>query len=776
MDRTTISLDGQWRLDFFPQPQSGAVRSLPLAVPHETVSATVPGNCELDLMRAGLLPEPEVGLNALQWRRYEGHQWLYTRSFKASAIQEGGRAILRFEGIDTLADIFLNGAKIGETSNMLVSHRFDVTDLLRQGENTVQVLIRSAFLETKRHTAAQHSFMWGTADGAPLRKAAYMGGWDIFPRLYVSGLWRSVAIDVEGQVRIEEIAFVSGDYARDGATGENRCRVRAFFRVDAPMERYLDGTVVRVSIGDVASTVRPLRTVTGRIDFEASGFGLWWPADAGEHPLYEASIEVVAPGGEVLARETRRIGFRTIELLRDDNYGPRRPGIFLFRVNGEPIYIRGTNWVPADAIPSRQAARILPTLALVEESHCNLVRVWGGGVYEPDFFYDWCDEHGVLVWQDFMTGCAQTPQGDAYASATEAEVRAVALRLRNHPSLAIWAGNNENDDSIGWARMAGVASPDPGTDRASREAIPRVLREIDPTRPYLPSSPYISPDVASGRAKPSEAHLWGARDWYKSPFYLEPVACFASETGWHGCPGRDSLEKTMTPGCVYPWKDGTDGSAFDWNDEWRFKAENPFLAPDSDLWFRNDLMTRQVARLFGSVPRDLDAFIAASQFFQAEALKTMVERFRASKFAPFGGLVWWNVRDGWPQISDAVVDWHGGRKAAFAALRDAQRPILALVLDDHSAWLVNDSLREVAVRAVFRDQASGATLLEGEWSVAANASLRIGDVAWPEDGHGFIDIEYSAGDAPAERSRYLYGKAPFGLEFTLPEAPVACGQ
>ena len=197
MDKTILPLDGQWRLDYFPQPRSGAVRSLPLAVPHETVQATVPGNCELDLARAGLLPEPETGLNALSWRRHESHQWLYTRSFEAPDIPDGGRAVLRFEGIDTLADIFLNGKKIGETANMLIPHRFDVTDRLRPGENTAQVLIRSVFQEAKRHAVAEHAYMWGTADQAPFRKAAYMGGWDIFPRLLVSGLWRTVALDVE---------------------------------------------------------------------------------------------------------------------------------------------------------------------------------------------------------------------------------------------------------------------------------------------------------------------------------------------------------------------------------------------------------------------------------------------------------------------------------------------------------------------------------------------------------------------------------------------------
>ncbi len=758
-----ISLDGTWRLDFFPQPETGAVRTLPLAGGHETATATVPGNVELDLCRARLLPAPETGLNALVWRRYEGHQWLYTRSFNAPEIPPGGRAVLRFDGVDTLADIFLDGEKIGECANMLIGHAFDVTARLRPGAtHTVQVLLRSPFLESQRHSVGERTYHMGFADNVPFRKAAHMGGWDIFPRLYLAGLWRSVSLEIEPAVRLADPAWITCEYDRGSAV--NRCLVRAQFRVEGPMETFLDGSRLRLRIAApdgaiVAAAERALHSIQNSVEFRAEGFDLWWPAGAGGQPLYDASVEVVAPSGEVLARDVRRIGFRTVKLVRDDNYGPERPGEFLFRVNGKPVYIRGTNWVPTDAIPSRQAERILPTLALVEECHCNLVRVWGGGVYEPDAFYDWCDGHGVLVWQDFMTGCAQFPQDDAYAAATAAEVRAVAVRLRNHPSLALWAGNNENDSSLSWGRHPGP-DVDPNGDRLSREVIPRVLREFDPTRPYLPSSPYLSPDVAAGRATPSEEHLWGARDWYRSPYYVDSPVRFASETGWHGCPCPGSIRRMMTPPCAYPWKDGPDGTSFDWNDEWRLKASNPFLDPDSGLWLRNDLMTNQVARMFGSVERDLDEFAAQSQTFQAEALKTMVEIFRARKFARTGGLVWWNVRDGWPQLSDAVVDWYGVRKAAFFALRDAQRDVLALLLHDRSAWIVNDLLRPVSVRGAWRDRATGAMLLEGVWDVPANAAQRVGEVP-PDETQGVVDIEYVVDGGPMERGHFLRGDPPF---------------
>ena len=761
MKRT--SLDGEWRLNYFPQPAEGAVRSLPLGVATESVLAQVPGNCELDLARAGLLPEPERGLNVRAWRHCEGHQWLYTRDFEAPDVPAGGKATLLFEGIDTLADVFLNGEKIGETANMLIAYRFDVTRRLRTGANTLQVLIRSAFLEQQATTTGFHSHHMNMAEGATLRKAAHMGGWDIFPRLYVSGLWRGVSIEVEGPVRLRDAFWVTGDYAR-GEDGENLCRAMVQFRVEGPASLFWEGAKFRLTASrdgkTVLSSVRNLNTSGNRVTLYARGFDLWWPAGSGEHPLYEARIEILSPSGEVLASDVRRIGFRTVELHLRDRHGENDPGIFLFKVNGEPIYMRGTNWVPTDALPSRQAARILPTLELVEELNCNMVRCWGGGVYEPDFFYDWCDEHGVLVWQDFMTGCLLPPQDDAYAAATAAEVKAVALRLRNHPCLALWAGNNENDHSLLWSRMAGIEVPNPNSDRTSRDTIPRVLRDFDPTRPYLPSSPYVSPEVAAGRAESPEDHLWGARNWYKEPFYVDSPVWFASETGWHGCPGRATLEDMMTAPCVYPWKNGEepDAGKLDWNDEWRLKSSCPFLDPDL-LWSRNDIMIRQVRNLFGEVCRNLDDFIFQSQFFQAEAIKTMIEVFRARKFSRTGGLLWWNVRDGWPQISDAVVDWYGRRKAAFDAIRDAQRDVLALLLDDHSAWIVNDRLVPVNVSATWRDRATGATLLAGAWRVPANVALRVGEASIA--GQGVIDIAFTVDGGASERNHYFAGAAPF---------------
>ena len=210
---TTVPLDGTWRLDYFPQPLDGAVRTVPLqpAVGAKTVSATVPGNCELDLVNAGILPPLEVGLNVLKLRPYEAYQWLYTKEFVAPAVavKAGEKAELVFGGIDTLADVFLNGEKVGESANMLIEHRFDVTRKLRTGTNVVQVLLRPVMLDTRFATVGE---MGGAsepgADGERYRKAAHMGGWDIAPRVYAQGLWRSVSLEIQPPVRLKECVWM----------------------------------------------------------------------------------------------------------------------------------------------------------------------------------------------------------------------------------------------------------------------------------------------------------------------------------------------------------------------------------------------------------------------------------------------------------------------------------------------------------------------------------------------------------------------------------------
>jgi len=760
-----ISLNGEWTLDCWPQPETAAVRVPQPPKGARRVPAQVPGTCEMELVRAGILPEPEVGLNAAAFRPYEGYQWLYSRTFDAPALKDGARAVLVFEGIDTLSDVFLNGEKIGETHNMLIPWRFDVTDRLKPGENRVQVLIRSVMLEARHETIGElsrrHASLNG--DGEMFRKAAHMGGWDIFPRLYTSGLWRDVSLEIEPFEKIDQVAWMTAEVADDG----HRASVAVSCRVRAPFASYLKSKLVYTLARHGREVFRQVRPLTGSQQLldahEIRNVDLWWPRGWGESALYEATVALVSEDGRELAADRRRIGFRRIELEYADNYGPEKPGQFLFRVNGRPCYIRGTNWVPLDAIHSRDMQHLASTLALVKDLNCNMIRVWGGGVYEPEAFFDWCDAHGVMVWQDFMTGCIPYPQNDRFAALMREEVLDVVLRFRNRPSLALWSGNNEIDWSFSWCIGDKSKRRNPNDDRNSRRTIPEVLFEFDTTRDYLPSSPYWSPAVARGEARPSEEHLWGARGYYKVDEYTNAPCHFASEMGYHGCPNVASLKRMMTPGAVFPWEnpETADWRDLGWNREWQLKATNPYDTPGHYAHpDRNALMTKQCALLFGTCPRTLEDFVDASQIVQSEALKTFIELFRSRKFTRMNGLIWWNVRDGWPIISDAVVDYYGGKKRAYETIRLCQADQLVCVTDDGRVHAINDTLAPVTGRVRVTDRESGRVLLEKTYDVPANAAMVVGTVAWR--GQGLLDIVFAQGGTTA-KNWFLYGEKPFDL-------------
>ena len=769
-----LSLDGTWQLDYFPQPIRAAVRD-PAKIPdHKTLAATVPGNCELELVKAGILPNPEVGLNAMKFRPYEGYQWLYTRTFDASPCdgEDGSKAELVFGGVDLLADIYLNGEKLGETANMMIEHRFDVTGRLRTRGNKLQVLFRSAFLELNRFTLGELGYHHCRGDLEPLRKAAHMAGWDILPRLYCTGLWRSVKIRYLDPVRIDNVTwiFANTDLA------ERTVDLKVQFRVQAPMWAFLHNHKLRMRLarhgefafGQTRALTSPLQSFryyhyTGAVK---RPLDFWWPRGMGEPALYDATIEVLDPNGRVIAKDLRKVGVRTVKLVVRDAYNAATPGEFKFFVNGEPCYIRGANWVPTDAFPCRQRAKMIETLEAFRDLNCNLVRVWGGGVYEPHEFFDWCDENGVMVWQDFMTGCSAFPQNDEYAEATREEVLQIVLRFRNHPSLALWSGNNENDNALQWYSFPSQR-PDPNHDRNSRKTIPDVLWEHDVTRTYLPSSPYWSSDFCAGISQKTENHIWGARAYYKGDPYLKAPVLFVSEMGYHGCPSVESLKEMMPPDMVYPWASIENGGKdpfrdWRWNDAWTFKATNPFLdKSDAYLMRRNSNMVNELMIMFGNCPTNLETFVEASQLLQAEAYKTWIEVYRSGKFKEKNGLVFWNMREGWPGFNEALIDFYGRRKLGYWAVKNVHGDQLVMVRDDGRVVAINDTLHSVLGKVSVRDRESGKVLLSREYAVNPNATLVLGVVSW--SGQGILDMEYEQ-DGVSGWNWYLYGKPTFDLD------------
>ncbi len=753
-----ISLNGKWDLEFWEQEGDPVTDPAAIAGLKTTrLSATVPGNVELDLLAAGMIENPEIGNNIYKLRPYEFCQWMYSRHFTAPSLADGQRLILDFEGIDCIADIWLNGEKIGSADDALIAHRFDVTGKAKAGDNLLQVVLRSAVLEAQKELVGTYSFRHYT-ESVWIRKPRHCYGWDIMPRLVSAGLWRDVSLIVQDPVSISDVHWVTVD--TDPATGN----VSAFVDVQVkyPASK-IDKVKLHVKLEKDGSTAyeieRILPTFAWRTEFKLDKAELWWPKGYGDPALYDGTVSIVDEDGTVLASDTRKVGFRTVRLDRSEMIKDGE-GEFSFFINGERIFVRGTNWVPLDGFHSRDARWVDSTLDMVVDLNCNMIRCWGGNVYEDTPFYDRCDREGIMVWQDFSMAGVIYPQDDRFVSKLRDEIKQVVIKFRGHPSLAIWSGNNENDNSLLWTLP--TFHIDPNRDVISRKMIPEVLYEFDPTRPYLPSSPYFSEEAFQNGCQRSDLpqdHLWGPRGYYKDPFYKDAQAIFVSEIGYHGAPNKESVEKMFTKDCRYPWtRDG------DWNEEWMTKSVRP-LPFFVEFEGRNDLMTKQINLLFGFRPKTLEDFIAASQSTQAEAMKYFVEKFRGERFRRTG-IIWWNVRDGWPIVSDAIVDYYNSKKLAYSYLWNAQRTVCVLINDEEEGVLplraVNDSFVPAEGKVKVTDVESGKVIYNGKFSVGSNDRSLVAGLPVPH-GQGVLLIEYETGGQKF-RNHYLYGAPPFDFK------------
>ncbi|MFH0758342.1 MAG: glycoside hydrolase family 2 TIM barrel-domain containing protein [Bacteroidota bacterium] len=730
VEKVTISLnsedDSSWTLCYGLQDEKAprSPRELKRS-DFSSIPATVPGNVEIDLQRAGVIDDPMIGDNVYDLRRYESFQWWYHRSFGKPDVAKGERIELSLEGIDCIADVWLNGVKIARVENMFVEHHFDVTDLVRE-KNQLYICIHSTVLEARKHIRNNFGVRYDAlAEAVSVRKAPHMFGWDIMPRLVSAGIWREVNLEIIPPSHWESVYWVTKKV--DVNQREASMYVDWQFATD---RLNIDDLTMEIKLerdGMVAfeKSVKVYTTVSRERIEGLENMDFWWPRGFGEPALYTATLKLM-DGDALLCENRQQIGIRTVELVRTEVNTQEDPGEFVFVVNGEKVFVKGTNWVPLDALHSRDKQHVQGAVDMLADLNCNMVRLWGGNVYESDVFYDLCDRNGIMVWQDFTMGCTTYPQSREFAEKVRVEAGKAIRRLRNHPSIVLWAGNNENDVSLNWSDDQ--SHLDPNTDVISRQVLPLAVREYDPKTHFLPSSPFISSELFSlhKRIDPDaspEMHLWGPRGYYKAPFYTANRAKFVSEIGYHGCPSRKSLEKMMEPGFVYPWKEG-----FQWNRQWQAKAvmSHPNAETSRD---RNNLMINQVKILFGVVPTDLDTFIFASQVVQAEAMKYFVEFWRMNKFDR-NGILWWNLRDGWPIISDAIVDYYGRKKLAYHYIKKVQKDVCVMIGDEglvkdapgagHPIVVVNDTREAVSGRMTVRDADTGQVVFRKSFHTEEN--------------------------------------------------------
>lgn len=715
--------------------------------------AEVPGNFELDLHKAGEIPDPFHRENIVALRRYETFHIVYGTRFNTdkAVVPTDFEPYLLFEGIDCFSSVFLNGNFLGKTDNGLIPHEFPVGNLLREGTNELIVRIKptAEVAKTFQYAPGAYAAAPFNDDGLFIRKAPHTFGWDIMPRALSGGLWRPVKIVWKPKERIE------GLLVETLAIRNNTANLLCSFEVkaDTPSrDRYefcLEGKCGSSSFRESAQIFGK----SGRLPVQVQNPSLWWTRNQGDPNLYSITARLLKNGVE-LHEVLLEIGIRTIELKRSESLGPAGEGEFSLYLNGERIFILGTNHVPLDAYHGRDHLHLPSYYDLVESSGCNLLRCWGGNVYEEDTFFTFCDRHGILVWQDFAMACAVYPQTTEFQNAIRDEATAIVKRLRNHPCLAVWCGDNECDLVPEWVGRPLASTPNVLT----RKVLPSVIRDHSPSAVYLPSSPYLSQETLRlGTHFAPEQHLWGPRAYFKAPFYTESLCRFVSEIGYHGCPHPDSIKRFISAENLWPPE----------NSEWLLHATAP-IPGVSTYAYRLQLMQDQVTSFFGEAPDDLDGFAAASQCVQAEAMKFFIEFFRSGREGTSwkrSGIVWWNLRDGWPQFSDAVVDYYFKRKLAFDYIRRAQSPVL-VICREPDGWhqeivACNDTRSIVSINMVVSSVDSGQILFEGETTLKANETLTIGRIRTFSSESKMLKIEWT-GDFSGI-NHYLSGHPPFNL-------------
>lgn len=744
------------------------------------INATVPGNVEIDLEREGIIKDPMIGTNVYELRKYETYHWWYVREFDTPKTSKGERIEMAFDGIDCIADIWLNNQLIASVENMFVEHHYDVTELLKE-KNTLHVHIKSTELEARNHVRNNFGVRYDQlGQASAIRKAPHMFGWDIMPRLMSAGIWRDVKLEIIPSTYFSSVYWVTKEVYPD--VKKANMYIDWQFHTDRlnidnltiSFELEREGKAIYKKEMPVITTIARER-IWGLEDVD-----LWWPRGFGQQALYNATIKIMDPEGEVLCENTQRIGIRNSKLIVTPINTEEEPGDFHFEVNGEYIFIKGTNWVPLDGLHSRDIEHVDEAVGMLADLNCNMIRMWGGNVYESERFYELCDEYGIMVWHDFTFGCTTYPQDETFRKKVKVEADKVLRRLRNHASIVLWAGNNENDVSLDWA--GDQSHIDPNTDVISREVLPLAVREWDPKTPYLPSSPFISEEVFKIHNRISqdlspEMHLWGPRGYYKAPFYTENNARFVSEIGYHGAPDVESLKKMMNKKNVYPWVKGAKAEQEDvvtvigevkkaetlvWNEDWQCKATMSHPNTETNRE-RNFLMVNQIREVFGECPMELEDFVTASQIVQAEAKKYFIEFWRMNK-GERNGILWWNLRDGWPIISDAIIDYYGGKKLAYDYIKRVQTDVCVMIGDiregnlGHPVVVVNDTRASQDVEILIKDKDSGRTLLSKSAIVEANGILKVDELPAMTKSELWL-IEYKV-DGKAYNNHYVAYYAP----------------
>ncbi|MGA9060731.1 MAG: glycoside hydrolase family 2 protein [Terracidiphilus sp.] len=709
-ENVSLSLDKGWEFQQVTAEEQDNGGWLP---------ATVPGDVHLDLLANKKIPDPFYRDNEAKLQWIENASWEYRVSFDvAPEVLARSNVDLVFDGIDAAAQIFVNDAPVLDANNMFRIWRVPVKAHLHTGKNLLRVVFPSPIRAAEQVAAGDPFRLQSkTADKTYIRKAAYEYGWDWGPRFVTSGIWRPVHLDAWDKVCFADFAIRQRDVSSDVA------HLDAEFDIESSIDGATKLTVHFLDEGKPVEVDSTANVHAGHnqveIPIEIQHPSLWYPNGYGEPFLYQFTARL-SQHGHVAAEHTVKTGLRSIELRRQlDQWGRS----FEFIVNGIPVFAKGADVIPFDSFPSRVAtAEYRRILESARDANMNMIRHWGGGYYETDEFYSICDELGIMVWQDFMFGNDWQPGTYAFKQDIEAEAEDQVRRLRNHPSLVLWSGNNETEMGFNWPPRNTLPADvkfqiwqDYLTEFSG--ILPRVVARLEPEIPYWPSSPSADYEPLSDRFQSGDTHDWSV--WHgRAPFseYEQHHWRFVTEYGFQSFPEMRTVESFTLP-------------------EDRNGIFTAVMLAHQKNNEGNSIIQDYIARDYPK-PKDFASFLYVSQVLQAEGIKIGAEHFRRSRPQTMGS-IFWQLNDCWPVASWSSIDYFGRWKALQYYARRFYAPILVSPHVEDGAlkvYIVSDKTQaeQGTLRLRLMDF-QGKVLLDKTQSVEIAPQSSNVAIAWPLD-------------------------------------------
>ncbi|HLP65647.1 beta-mannosidase [Flavobacterium sp.] len=637
------------------------------------LSATIPGTVHTDLLKNNLIPDPFFGANEKKLQWIEEENWEYQTSFSITKNEiDNQNILLQFDGLDTDAIVYLNNSKILSANNMFRTWKIEVKKLLKVGKNVLRVEFFSSVKKAKEE-AKKLSYVLPGDEKVFVRKAQYQFGWDWGPRFVTCGIWKKVSLQFSNSASISFVKYNQKLLTKELAELEFLVQINA--GVEGKFKVNLNNDSQEVVLKKGFNTLK--------LNHSIQNPQLWWTNGLGEAHLYDFKISL-SKSLTLIDSKSLKIGLRTIELVQEkDKIGTS----FYFKLNGVPVFMKGANYIPTDSfLPKTKDTDCQKIVQNAVDANMNMLRVWGGGVYADDTFYDECDKNGILVWHDFMFACAMYPGGSSFLDNVKQEVIDNVSRLQNHPCIALWCGNNEIDEgwhNWGWQKQYNYSKKDStevwsNYKKLFHEVIPKTLDSLLPkTENRYWSS---SPSIGWGRKESllqGDSHYWGVW-WGKEPFevYKKKVGRFMSEYGFQGMPNVKTLQSVVN------------------EDELNLHSESIKNHQKHPTGYEiiNEYMQRDYV-----VPTKFEDYIFVSQLLQADGMKTAIEAHRRAKPNCMGTL-YWQLNDCWPVTSWSSVDYYGRWKALHYQVKRSFENLLISFDDDKDNYLIyviNDDLKPI---------------------------------------------------------------------------------